>query len=167
MSCSHLRAQLYVRTCRAVPQFTPPSASASASASAPASASASASASARPHSHHLSVLFCTKERKKKPPQHLIHPSIHPVTIPGTMPYHAHTRPSPAPFLRLRSSPHTLALRRRVTCRSSHSLLLRPTLLLHPARNSRNILHACLLSTLSANKRRRRGRIRFRHRVNPG
>jgi hypothetical protein len=77
MSCTHLRAQLYVRTMY-VPSCTSvhsPSASASASASAPASPSASASA--RPPSHHLSALH-SKKKKTLPSSHLIH-FIHPVT----------------------------------------------------------------------------------------
>jgi hypothetical protein len=78
-----------------------------------------------------------RERQKTP-----FPTSHPIQTSRKL-HHTWYRPIPHPAvldqarsispLALGSRP--LALRRRVTCRSSHSLLLRPTLL-HNARNSR-------------------------------
>jgi hypothetical protein len=131
MSCTHLRAQLYVRMCRAVPQFTPP-------------LHPPLHRHPRPHPHlhalaPITSLLCTKERER---QKTPFPTSHPIQTSREL-HHTwyHPIPHPAVLDQARSiSPlalgsRPLALRRRVTCRSSHSLLLRPTLL-HKARNSR-------------------------------
>jgi hypothetical protein len=113
-----------------------------------------------------------REREKTPL-----PTSHPIQTSRKL-HHTwyHPIPHPAVLDQARSiSPlalgsRPLALRRRVTCRSSHSLLLRPTLL-HPARNSRaSYMPVCsalrcsalaaLLCSACMHCRRRRCRCRY-------